>query len=149
MKNTMSTTSSVGLNFAGDSLSLQMDGLISDQEILSAYSGLPASEAREQFKKDYDSYWKNIIDKRREKRDERDNAVNLGDLVSTTVNPIVSIKSTSPIQEEEEVIPKLTKETIQYVLKLAINNNMEVIEASENNIIVSIKGIKLKIVGVK
>lgn len=143
MRNTMSTTSSVGLNFAGDSFGMQMDGLISDQEILAAYSGLPASEAREQFKKDYESYWKNIIEKRRKERDERENKNNPNNIIPTTV-PTTPV----PMQSQDASNLKLSKENIQYILKLAINNNMEVIEASENGVTVSVKGTKLKIVGV-
>lgn len=145
MSNTMSTTGSVGLRFSGDGMGIEM-GVISDQEILSAYSGLPASEAREQFAKDYDKRWKPIVEQRKRIQAEREGKGTMGTEALKSTAPVTP--ATTPIAEApQETANKISSSDIQAFLRICISNNIDVINANECSISISLNGRKFRIIG--
>lgn len=148
MSNTMSTTGSVGLRFSGDGMGIEM-GVISDQEILAAYSGLPASEAREQFAKDYDKRWKPIVERRKKIQDEREGKATMGTEALKSTTPTVSVVSVPLVEEAppQETVNKISSNDIQLFLRICINNGIDIINANECSISILMNGKKFRIIG--
>lgn len=139
MNNTMSTTGSAGLRFGGESMGMEIDKYISDQEILAAYAGLPASDAREQFKKDYDIIWKFVIEKRKKIQEERERKNNPNSVTTTTP---VEVK----VQQSETFYLKtFNKETQKNIMLLLISNNIDIVKIDEHEIVALVNNEKIRI----